>query len=187
MAKLPTTNRIKELRDAAGMSQDELARRVGTTQQQVGRHERGIRRLTIQWINRYAQAFEVSPQAIIAEGVPESLESDVTAITDMSGFPGVSEAIAARELRIYRVDRSLVTSAGVVAGAVITVDESDAARDAAKSGDVVLVRFEENILSLRQYVHPNLITTNAPGPRNVAMRTDDKTISVVIVGVVIRA
>ena len=60
------SNRLRELRIKAGLSQDELARRMGTTRSQIVKLERGERRLTDKWIERAAQALGV-PMAWIIE------------------------------------------------------------------------------------------------------------------------
>ena len=54
-------NRIAELRAERSWSQDDLARRVGTTSQQIGRLEAGTRRLTVDWMDRISKAFGVTP------------------------------------------------------------------------------------------------------------------------------
>lgn len=61
----PMDNRIKELRDARGWTQQELADRAGTTNQQIGRLENGERELTVSWMQRLAKAFSVQPEELI--------------------------------------------------------------------------------------------------------------------------
>ena len=60
-------NRIRELREAARMSVDELAAAVGTSDTQIRRLEAGTRRLTQGWMERIALALE----AIAERPVPE--------------------------------------------------------------------------------------------------------------------
>lgn len=59
-------NRIAELRQARDWSQEHLAKLVGTTNQQIGRLESGARRLTVDWMERVAQAFGVNPADLLA-------------------------------------------------------------------------------------------------------------------------
>lgn len=54
-----TPNRIRELRERAGLSQEKLAERLNTSQPQVLRLETGQRRLTIDWAKRIARAVGV--------------------------------------------------------------------------------------------------------------------------------
>ena len=52
-------NRIRELRERAGLSQEELARRLNTSQPQVFRLEKAQRGLTQAWMVRLAKALRV--------------------------------------------------------------------------------------------------------------------------------
>lgn len=52
-------NRIRELREKAGLSAERLADRVGTTQATISRLETGARRLTVSWMRRIADALQV--------------------------------------------------------------------------------------------------------------------------------
>ena len=61
-------NRIAELRQARGLSQEDLAKRAGTTNQQVGRLEAGTRRLTVEWMGRIARALGVAPAELLPSG-----------------------------------------------------------------------------------------------------------------------
>ena len=58
-------NRIRELRNVAGLSQATLAQKVGTSNQQIGRLEKGTRGLTTQWMDRIAAALECSPADLL--------------------------------------------------------------------------------------------------------------------------
>lgn len=53
-------NCLKELRDAAGLSQEELAELVGTSQAQINRLETGKREMTLAWAQRLGTALRVS-------------------------------------------------------------------------------------------------------------------------------
>lgn len=179
-------NRIQELREAAGLTQDELGQRVGSDAQMVGRHERGERKLTLQWMARYAMALGVTPAEIM--GAADIIEptTEVEAAT-IDGMPGVSEAIALRGLKLYRVIRSQVSDAGIATDSLITVDTTPEAIGRATAGDLVLLRVgTSEVLLLRQFVPPALVMTNMPGPRNTIMRMDDRSSPLDMIGVVIR-
>jgi phage repressor protein C with HTH and peptisase S24 domain len=66
IAVMPKQNRIASLRQARGWSQEELAKLVGTTNQQIGRLESGARRLTVEWMNRISRALGVVPADLLA-------------------------------------------------------------------------------------------------------------------------
>lgn len=55
------TNRIRQIREDRGLSQQELADRVGTSNQQISLLERGERQLTANWMERLAKGLDVNP------------------------------------------------------------------------------------------------------------------------------
>lgn len=64
-----SVNNIEKLREARGWARPELAKRMGTSPQQVERLEKGQRKLSQEWIDKAAHAFSVTPADIISEGV----------------------------------------------------------------------------------------------------------------------
>ncbi len=54
-------NRIKDLREAKGWSQDQLGREIGTTRQTISRLEAGLRRLSDVWIGKLTRALDCAP------------------------------------------------------------------------------------------------------------------------------
>lgn len=68
-------NNLKKIRKAKNMSQYELADLVNTTPQHIGRLEKGICKLTFQWIERFAKVLNVTPNDIIGtnEYSPKSI------------------------------------------------------------------------------------------------------------------
>lgn len=185
MTQGPHTNRIKELREMLGLTQEQLAGRLGTLPQQVGKHERGERRLTIQWMQRYAAALEVAPADLISSDMPLDMQSDVELAT-VDQMPGVSAAIATRGLRIYRVLQSFISDAGMTSGTYITVDESPETVAKAAAGDVVIAEIVgTDVLLLRQFVPPATLITNRAGHRNTLQRLDDRSVPMRLRGVVI--
>ncbi len=63
-------NRIAELREVKGMTQPELAALVGTKATQLGKLERGERRLSDHWAQRIAPHLDVAPHELF---MPEGL------------------------------------------------------------------------------------------------------------------
>lgn len=58
-------NRIRELRDAKGLTADQLAKAAGTTKSQLGKLERGERRLSDHWAGRLAPHLGVQPYELL--------------------------------------------------------------------------------------------------------------------------
>lgn len=81
-------NFIRKLREQAGLSRDELARRVGCGVTTITKLERGERKLHEDWITRIADALEIYP-ADLLDGGPERLKPRERALVDV--FRGMSE------------------------------------------------------------------------------------------------
>jgi transcriptional regulator with XRE-family HTH domain len=60
-------NRLRELREARGLTLEDLAQRLGTTNQQVSHLELGKRQLTVDWLRRLGLALECHPWAIVED------------------------------------------------------------------------------------------------------------------------
>lgn len=183
-------NRIKEIREALGMTQAELARRVGAVQSQIGFLERGERRLTVEWMGRIAAALGVAPQDLMNSPALQLGENEVERV-DLGDRGAVAEALAIKGLHIYRVLKDNVGGAGIRAGDEITVEQTEDAIVRARSGDVLLCTLrsidaqDAARLVLRVYVEGDLFTTHRQ-TNNIAVRRDDPSIRIDPVGVVIR-
>jgi phage repressor protein C with HTH and peptisase S24 domain len=57
-------NKIREIRQKRGLTQAQLAEKMNTTAPQVVRLEKGQRRITLDWIRRFARALDVSEAEI---------------------------------------------------------------------------------------------------------------------------
>ncbi|MAF96147.1 MAG: imidazoleglycerol-phosphate dehydratase [Rhodospirillaceae bacterium] len=66
------TNRIQALRKQKGLSQQELAQRIGTSGQQVGNLEAGRRKLTQDWMERLAAGLECGPADLLGSPAMQS-------------------------------------------------------------------------------------------------------------------
>jgi len=58
-------NRILELRKQSGLTLAQLAQHTGSTPQQIGRLEKGERRLTTDWMEKIAKALNVLPEDLM--------------------------------------------------------------------------------------------------------------------------
>jgi len=65
---MTTAAKIKHHRLAAGLTQADLAARMGTSQGQVGRLEQSHRRLTDDWVERIAKALGIDPANFVIDG-----------------------------------------------------------------------------------------------------------------------
>ena len=78
-------SRIREVRKAEGLTLDDVARRCEppTTAQTIGRLETGTRTLSLDWLNRIADALGVDSAALLS--LPDQEELPVAAILDHKG------------------------------------------------------------------------------------------------------
>lgn len=67
-------NKLKEIREAKGLSQVKLAELVGTSQQQIGKLEKGERKLSPEWQIRLAKALDCRPVDLM----PEEFQASMT-------------------------------------------------------------------------------------------------------------
>lgn len=104
-------NNLEKIRLEKGLSQQKLAELVGTSGPQVNRLEKGERRLTVDWLMRFAEALDVSPSEIIGVQVNAAAKNAkheraareisvacATAISSLIESHKLSEAKAARIL-----------------------------------------------------------------------------------------
>ena len=83
--------RIKELRTLAGMSQEELGRRVGVQRAAINKYEVGtVQNIPLSTIEKIASIFDVSPQYIVGWNGDESnpLSAEVKIIQGVKRFFG---------------------------------------------------------------------------------------------------
>jgi transcriptional regulator with XRE-family HTH domain len=180
-------NRIKELREALGLSQQQLAARVGTSQPQIDRLEGGTRKLTEDWMRRLAKALHCKPADLLTIAVMAEFDNEVEPF-----FPEALEELAAplrsRNLGYYRVKTDALALADVPRERVVLVDHSDKAIESRKTGDILLLQItgtggrRRNVRLLRQFLAPRILTTNRPGT-NTAFALDEAAFRVEIKGV----
>lgn len=94
-------NRILELRKEKGLTLSQLAEKTGSTAQQIGRLEKGERRLTTDWMEKIAFALGVMPEDLMSPNhgervvIPELMLSgdgaEDRALLE-SGLSGVAES-----------------------------------------------------------------------------------------------
>lgn len=72
-------NHLKAWRDYRGLSQAQLAERVGTNSNMIGYLESGERGLSAKWLRKLADALDTSP-GMILDHDPGELDSDILEI-----------------------------------------------------------------------------------------------------------
>lgn len=69
-----SNNCIREIRKRLGMTQAELAKRLGTSQGAIQMIETGQRGLDIEWMKRIAEVFDVEPWMLL----PKEMQPNLT-------------------------------------------------------------------------------------------------------------
>jgi len=89
-------NEIAAVRKRRGMSQGDLAARVGATLSMIGKLERGERKLTTEWLDKISIALQTFPKNLLSD------ENDPTQIAEVQGnghvrFTGSLDIFAGRD------------------------------------------------------------------------------------------
>lgn len=116
----PDMNKIREIRELRKMSQAKLARLAGTSQPQIDRLEKGLRKLDTVWMDRLAGALGVTAADLLANG------SEKPASTPSLLQPNVTRA-AAEPPDFYRLPKDVpVYGAAECGDGVFQMDEGQA-------------------------------------------------------------
>lgn len=178
-------NRIEELRNLRGWSQEVLARKIGVSKMAISRYENG-ETLTLDRMQQIAEAFECSVANVLNFAALANLKNEVEP-AEMVG--SVAAAMATKNLKVYKVNETSVDRAGVNAGDVITIDASEQAISDLRTGQLVLAEVELKGSAptqiVRQYIDPGMLVTNRKGSNIVLSLEPDSSMKARILGVVI--
>ena len=93
------TNSIRALRKQNGLSQQELAKRIGTTGQQVGNLENGRRKLTQDWMERLAAGLGCGPADLLGPSAGLDANSSANGSNDSpAGAPKTTRRPPAKKM-----------------------------------------------------------------------------------------
>ena len=151
-------NNIAYYRKSRGLSQTELAERIGTTLNMLGKLERGDRTLDTDWLQRIGKALEVEPRDLIGSPTPTVKppytpgEDDVVEITaldlSLSMGPGTliedfveSEPVKMGLSLVQSITRTPTDRLRLVKGI------GDSMEPTLRTGDRVMVDINERALS----------------------------------------
>lgn len=162
------------------MSAADLAEKVGTSQPQITRLERGERRLTVDWMQRIAKALECKPFDLVATATLAELHEEAQPYIAEGPAGAAARALASKGLAYYTITTDSVEQLGIASGDVVLIDLTQQAIDNVKTGDVVLAQLyhpDPNVLEartvIRQFVAPNLLVTNRQRDNMVVTMVND--------------
>lgn len=81
--KISEKTALYKIRKEKGLSQPELAERIGTTTQQISKLENGDRKLAPEWIDRLSKALQCSKAELLGEEAPEQLTNREKALLEI--------------------------------------------------------------------------------------------------------
>ena len=138
--------RLRTLRKAKGMSQEQLGRALGITFQQIQKYERGTNRVSASMLVKSARALEVAPAALLPdEGDPTPRSPAIlTLLAQMRGVEELVEVYA--RIKSSRLRRALLVLARTLAASAepaATVDGEDDEVELARAAEFQRNSFPE--------------------------------------------
>jgi transcriptional regulator with XRE-family HTH domain len=94
-----TANRIREWRHLRRLSQEELAERVGSTGQTIGRYESGQRQVTLKCLARLAEALDCEPADLLPNSAASIDRETYRFIEDFLKLPEAERHAVANMVR----------------------------------------------------------------------------------------
>ena len=76
-------NNVKYYREKYGLSQEEVANKVGTVKGTVSKYERGERKINGFYLVKFAKLFNVSPEAILGEENNSTIVNSIKSKNDL--------------------------------------------------------------------------------------------------------
>lgn len=93
-----SANNIAYYRKRAGLSQSDLADRIGTTLNMMGKLERGDRKLDTNWLEKLGKALDIEPHLLLDSSVPMNKAPDQLPV--QSASEGETTPIVALDLSL---------------------------------------------------------------------------------------
>ena len=183
-------NRIAEWREKRGMGQQELADLVGSTQATISRLEKNKQDLTLEWMLRLAPALGCNPVDLLGTALVAEVGDDVR-VHDVGADPAIVAAMRARGMQSFKVVTNVVDAAGLIPGSVVVADATASVMQDMTDGAIVVAKVvckgtDRSGTVLRQFLRPNLLTTNRVSGRDVSLKIGDPEFDIQIIGVVQR-
>ncbi len=170
--KYPMTNRIDALR--GNLSYQKIAELINdsdginTNASTISKLAKGQMQLTETWLSRLSRALGVDRAALLGDephATSGQLQEDAALYEPDDGSPLAGLRQKNRDL--WEVRSSALDELGIVPGALILVDVSEAAVASVQTGDPVVVQVYSDaeltsaVTLLRQFIEPNLLITNS--------------------------
>ncbi len=166
------TNRIREHREARGLTMEQVAELIGTSTSTVNRLEKGGVELVSDWIMKLAEAFGCDWIELVRDDVRPQPEAATTGLAETAepfkAAPGhpLHAGLGEHE-SLFRVRDAHLENLGIYEGDIIVADVSTAAVRAVQTGDIVVLQaygpgLTEARTLVREFVAPSKLICNSP-------------------------
>ncbi|MDX2265405.1 MAG: helix-turn-helix transcriptional regulator [Hyphomicrobiales bacterium] len=182
-------NRLRQIRKDRGVTLEKLAETTGLSVTYLSRVETGKRGITLEGLEKVAQALSVSVNDIIPAGVLGMAE-DAQPFLPPKGSP-LARTLAGTHQALYRIKSDVLSELGIRAGELHVVDYSSEAIASVKAGDAVIVQLydDKNLTAaktiVRQFVPPKLLISNSRDYNTLPIHMD--AVDAHIRGVILRS
>lgn len=162
-----TANRIREFREAAGLTQEALGERLSMTKYKLSRLENEETKLDLDTAVKIANALGVKLPELIGIGAAAGFQEDAVAYDPGGSDPLARLADVSRNQSLYVVKTRVLDELGVLPGDVLLIDMNEQAVKAIEPLSIVVARLYsdtellDGTTMLRQFVPPNLLVTNS--------------------------
>lgn len=193
-------NRIREVRLAHGLTQQQLAAQLGMSHTYLGKLERDRRRVSLDWLEQIARALGCRVADLIEDGVevPPAQQLEEDAVRYEAGadigyeqrvlatlYPGHPNAM------LYRVRSRVLDQIGYQPGDLVVIDFGAEAVAQLVARDIVLAQTPPNEYGdtaslLRMYIPPLLITQTTEPTLHEALRAGDDAVIVGVARILVR-
>lgn len=183
-------NRIRELREARGWTQEYLGKLIGRSKYIIGRLEDGTTPLKVDVARKLAEALDVALPDLLTGPMVQDFQEEAAPYTSPDEGQ-LMRAMRRRNMEPWTIKSDSLDRLGIKPGDMRIFDHSQAAVDNVKTGDVVVVQLYDRAdpmkatTVIRQFVAPDLIVTNRAGV-NIAVTLDNANFEGVIKGVMVQ-
>lgn len=180
--KYPPKKRLRELRNARGLSMEKLASMIGREKPLIYKLEHGLTRYNETVLNALARALEVSPMELLKDeqdGDPAgpSMSMQDAIPYEITQDSGALPPIADQQV-LYEMKSLVLDQIGLFPGDILIIDISPNFLDILDDGDVVVAQAHEGdrtAIIVRQFLAPSMLVSNSSGmnPPVINIRSED--------------
>ena len=157
----PRDNRVRELRDKLGWTQEELAKKINVKKETISKIELRTQSMTEAQALALSQAFGVRIDDLYeGAGTISATEDEVCPFTPNVNSPASHVPLQSNQYW-YRIAQTHLDQLGYMEGDELRVDIARKEPDSLKIGNVVIAKNRVGSMILREFIPPSLLITNS--------------------------